>query len=336
MKYIKYSVLFLFIIFGATYICFYRTGYNKYYSLEIEDMNEIINGTKYHDLLFLGSSRSYYHINPKIIDSIAKTDSYNAGMTGANLLEMNMILQCYLKKHKAPKYVFLDLAWTSFDIDKRAINNPNIYYPFLDNEIIFNTLKQHNRVQLLKYLPFLQSTEADDLIRQEVCLGLLGQKKHANTDFYKGYFKNSIDTIKLPFKPLHSKYILPVSERGIGFLKQIINSCKEKNINLVIIYPPTYKIQDADLNPQFFHTIKKVCNDDHLPFLDYKNISLSNDHRLFRDELHLNEEGANLFSIFLAKDIKRYMAENLIKSTAFELSSESHHSQAKHKSSSIN
>lgn len=306
----KYLILLFFILALTLYISFFRIGYSNYYSIDQKMLAEKINGTEKHDVLFFGSSRTFYQINPKVVDSVMQMRSFNAGIAGANLMEMNMILQCYLKTHQRPKYIVMDIAWTSFDIESRPFFDPNIYYSFLNDETVYNALKPYKNVFLLKHLPFLQLTEADDLIRQQAFLGLLGEKKYTPDDYFKGHLQNTNDTLKLPFKASFSSFTNPVTEKGIGYLKQIITTCKENNIPLMIIYPPVYNYQDKDITPEFFPTINEICKTYNIRFLNYREISLSTDHRLFKDEMHLNQKGSNLFSAILAKDLLKTMQEN--------------------------
>jgi hypothetical protein len=268
-------------------------------------MNESINGTKYHDILFIGSSRTYYHVNPRIIDSIANVSSFNAGTDGAGLLEMNMMLQCYLKTHPAPKKLVLELSWQAFSIDGWGpIFNPNTYYPFLDNEIIYRTLKPYKPVFLLKYFPFFQLTQLDDFMREGAIVGYLGKKRHT-APIYKGYLQNTTDTLTMPFIRKYGNKNFRVTEKGKGYFNEIINMCRDKKIQLLVMYPPVYKCQDNDMAPDFFSTIEHTCRVNNLIFLNFRSLSLGNNHRLFRDEMHLNKIGANHFSQILAQAISK-------------------------------
>ena len=183
---IKYLLLFIASCWLALYLIFllYRNGYEKYNVVELKKMNETLNGSRYHDVLFVGSSRTFYHVNPRIIDSITGLSSFNAGTDGAGLLEMNMILQSYLKTHEPPKQLILELSWQAFSIDGWGpIFNPNTYYPFLDNEIVYSTLKPYKPVLLLKYIPFFQLTQVDDIMREGAIAGHFGKKKTSGLFF---------------------------------------------------------------------------------------------------------------------------------------------------------
>jgi hypothetical protein len=231
MRYLKYFILVLLVGVGLldlVYVLF-RRGYNQYNNFEQARLKTIFNGNEQHDALFIGSSRTYYHVNPRIIDSVMHLTSYNAGIDGANLLETNLILNAYLASHPAPKMVVADLSTPAFDIQEKSIFNPNIYYPFLNNKIVFNFLKPYKRVHMLRYLPFLQITECDDFLREGALEGLLGNRKPLAPN-YKGYLESGRDTIPLPFKITYLTTNYPVNQKGREILLEMINTCREKYI----------------------------------------------------------------------------------------------------------
>jgi hypothetical protein len=304
MKYVKLLIivpLACLLVLTVLY-SFYSKGYERYYSFEHGRMKEIIEGKNSYDILFIGSSRTYYHVNPRIVDSITKLSSFNAGSDAANLLEMNLFLQCYLQSHQAPKVVVADIAKSAFNIGKRKFWNPNVYYPFLDHRIVFDTLARYESVFLYKHLPFTRFTAADDMLKQNSFLGYLGYKSVEKSKTYKGYWEKSTDTIALPFKRVYPIEMDPIDQHGVDLLNQIINTCNKNNIKLVLTYAPIYKLKD-EKSPHFFPTIEKVSKQHHIPFWNYRENAIGNNHRLFREEYHLNKQGAEVYTTMLAKDL---------------------------------
>ena len=87
-------------------------------------LTEIFCNKTNYDVLFLGSSRTHLIINPAIIDSICKVNSYNAGMEGANLYEFDMVLKAYLENHPSPQWLVLTIDLHSFTtLRKRFISS---------------------------------------------------------------------------------------------------------------------------------------------------------------------------------------------------------------------
>jgi hypothetical protein len=314
MKYYKYLAAVLLVsgivLFGLYGL--YKVGYKRYYSFEHERLNELINGKKYHDVLFLGSSRSFFHVNPKVVDSVAGVSSFNGGIEGGNILETNLILKCYLASHQAPKVVVIDLSTPSLNINSapgfRPIFNPNRYYPFLDNPYVFEALKPYKHVYMLKYLPFSQITEADDVLKQAAVMGYMGKEStRPGSQVYNGYRQRSNDTLTLPFKKQHTTTNYGIEEQGVALFKETLEICKNKGIKVVVTFAPVYNANNQDLNPEFFPTVQKICAEYSVPFWSYKDNLLSRHHKLFFDEIHLNDAGTYIYSLMLGKDITNHL-----------------------------
>ncbi len=280
-------------------------GYKKYYSVEQSKLHEIIKGNKKFDILFIGSSRTLYHVNPKIIDSTLQCNSFNAGINGARLPEMNLVFKSYLVNHEAPQLVVADLSTTAFSLDQNAFFNPNIYYPWMESDIVFESIAPYKRAGLLKTLPFLQLTEWDDPMRQGAIAGLAG-KQDDIPEYYKGHQPSGDDTVQLPFRMRYFTTNWPVHENGIALLDEIIELCEQNHIRLIFTYAPVYQLKDEEVNEEFFPTVKKICDEHHIPFLSYRHLPMNDDHRIFRDEHHLNTIGADIYSRMLATDLKPF------------------------------
>src|SRR4051794_41117213 len=118
MRYVKYFLLVILLGVGVLDLIYvlFRHGYNVYNDFEQSRLKTIFSGKEDYDVLFIGSSRTYSHINPRVIDGVMHSNSYNAGVLGGNLFESSLILRGYLANHPAPKLLVLDLATASFEV----------------------------------------------------------------------------------------------------------------------------------------------------------------------------------------------------------------------------
>ena len=146
------------------------------------------------------------------------------------------------------------------------------------------------------------------MLRQGAVQGLMGAKKPL-APHYKGYLESGHDTIPLPFKITYLTTDYPVRKKGTDLFLEIVNLCREKNIKLIVTYSPIYKRHDEKMNPAFFPTLSTICDTTGTPFLNYRDIAISQSHRLFRDELHLNRVGADIYSRMLAYDLRRMLSD---------------------------
>lgn len=286
----------------------YQAGNRKYYSHEMSRLDALVNKDFHADILFIGSSRTHVHNNPKIVDSITHLSSYNFGVEGGNLIEMNLWLQVYLQNHAKPAMVVLDLPAFAFDTDRRKFFKDIIYFPYMNNSLIYSTLLKYKNIRLYKYLPFLELMEVDDYGKSNAVKGLMGKEDpFTNVYNYKGYIENGTDSIRFGIRAPHDTNAYKMSSLGKELLQTIIDSCRNKNIKLVLTYSPEYYDTDYSGMTAFFEYINSVAKKNQLAFWDYRNSPISQNNRFFLKPAHLNKFGAAAFSTELAHDILREM-----------------------------
>jgi len=286
-------------------------GLEKYNNHKTERLSELfLNNSKY-DVLFLGSSRTHTSIYPKIIDSICKVNSYNAGAEGANLFEFRLTLEAYLEHHPPPSYVVLTIDLNSFDVKRKFFNSPQ-YYPFVKNKKIKEALIDNGyHADIVKALPFFNITAYDDYSKGNALKGFVGKYEIPDGDLqYKGYLSNSdreLDSIRV------ENTIAQISGDGVASLQRIIEICKKNHTRLVFTYAPEYKFNlqsHTDDAGNVLHYIGDVAKRNNITYYRDDSLQLCSDQKLFANEGHLNRKGSFEYSTILAGKIKRLMNEN--------------------------
>lgn len=309
----KFKKRILLIILIATAILYllnkaYEAGNRKYYRHEMSRLDVLVDENFYTDILFIGSSRTHVHNNPKIIDSITHLSSYNFGVEGGSLIEMNLWLQVYLQKHRKPKLVVLDLPPFAFDTEKKKIFKHTIYFPYMNNDIIYGTLLAYKNVRLYKYLPFLQFIELDDYNKANAVKGLLGNiDPSTNVYNYNGYIENGTDSIRVGTRIPHDTNVYEIRSLGKKLFQTIIDTCRNQGIQLILTYSPEYFDTDYSKMVSFFSYINSVAQTNKLTFLDYRKSAICKNNTYFLNPGHLNKYGASVFSEALAHDILQQM-----------------------------
>lgn len=306
MKPIIITIIAVFLLLS---FCHYiaDTGLRRYHQHSYHRWQVVFSDTTYYDCLFIGSSRTHDHLNPRIFDSILHTNSYNAGIDGANLLEFTTIWEAYLEKHRPPKYLLLNMESTCFANHKRFLN-PLQYYPFLQNNSLRRALAQHNNplIAFFPYAPFLALTTYNDRTRTEIVKGWAGQNDLENSWEYKGYRGIDNDTMSDNFPPE-----IPINLNNIGesaqYLRQIAVQCRQNNTQLILVYHPTFEDyfrQHIAQNDQVLDTIYSIVRQYQLPYLRHDSLQQFQKRRYFSDRIHLNQTGAKLYSQYLAHSLQ--------------------------------
>ena len=109
---------------------------------EYHKLTAIFQKHNLYNAIFIGSSRAESHFNPQIIDSITHLNSFNIGIAGATMPIILGCLEAYLQNSKSPKYVIMNIDFQSFDRNKDTIYNFPRYFPYLDNDKLYNSLNK--------------------------------------------------------------------------------------------------------------------------------------------------------------------------------------------------
>ncbi len=97
-----------------------------------------------------------------------------------------------------------------------------------------------------------------------------------------------------------------MSDNGIAAVGDIVNICREKNIELVFTYAPEYKkfiIKGTETPERIFTVYDSIAVANNIPYLRHENLELSSDPKLFANNGHLNRVGADVYSEVLSKQL---------------------------------
>lgn len=294
---------------GLTVLAYRLTekGLGKYYIHRNPRLTEIfVNNTGY-DILFIGSSRTHTTIIPSIVDSCTGLSSYNAGAEGGGLLDFKMTFDGYLQKHPAPRLLVLTIDPTSFESSK-SVYNPVQYLAYVKkNSSIEKTLSASGfRTWLINYFPALNFVYMDDYSKNNAIAGLMGKTEMVDGEFQdKGFLSNSIKCVDMG-RYVDRITLSPEKER-IEMFQAIADTCRNRNIKLVITYAPEYKSHFRDLVSNFTvftEVVYEKVKKNGLLFFRDDSLDMNTDSCLFRDVRHVNTPGAMVYSRIMAQRIK--------------------------------
>lgn len=124
------------------------------------------------------------------------------------------------------------------------------------------------------------------------------------------------DTLKMKeelINETHSAHLINLGKNftlNLKGFKQLAQLCNEKNIRLHVIFPPVTRsvpnwqnfYYPAQNYTMVMNTIKTELKNDNIPYIDYLD-SVPSTTRYFKDEYHLNKNGANMFTKMLVTHI---------------------------------
>lgn len=290
-------------IISTLFFYFINNGLKKNHSDIYGKMNELVLGHEPFDVAFIGSSRVNLTVNPEVIDSVAKVNSFNFGFDGANIVDFEMHVRAYLKSHPKPKLFVLNIDPKMLNVETE-IKVPSKYLPYIDHPEIYDSLKNYSRWPFVaKYLPFVATSfYTDAIVNQSVQGYIAPDRKMLN--YYKGFS---------PLTRVWSKGDLSAADllavvhtpKGFSLFRSFLAMIRKEGIPLYLMYSPQYFFPEYDgMHRKYMDELNKVAFEYGYEITDYSALALCHDKKYFFDATHLNIEGANLFSKKLAEDIR--------------------------------
>lgn len=288
-KYIGHIVLFFAIVlaidFGFGKACDYLNAHAK--GGTTKQMYDLCMKDQY-DILIMGSSRAHHHYVPQIIEDSLGMSCYNAGVDGNGIILMTGIYRMITQRYQ-PKLIIYDIE-QAFDLfEYKADNNCTRYLaaqkPFynqlgigqifkdVSKEEYYKTysgLCRYNSISIPLFIDYLSFRPMD-----AKGYGPMSGKMEKEPEKKEANENPVIDSLKLQYMS--------------GFIKDV----SEKGIPLMIVVSPKYGAVES----QSFEPIKKICCTYHVPFVDYYADQVFMTHKeWFKEPMHLNDEGAHIFT----------------------------------------
>lgn len=251
-----------------------------------------------HDVLILGSSRAHHHYDAPFLRDTLGVDVYNAGFDGNGVVLADGVLEMVLNRYK-PQLVLFDVE-PDFDVNvyekdnhhTRYIKNLKPYYREGGvSEIIKDvSMDEWRKVQsgLIRYNTEILGMAVDNLIDRGMDrrgFQSLSGKMEKDPE-PKAPKKEELD----PFK--------------LAYVEKLIVLCQSNDVPLVLVGSPKYGKTDSEaLRP-----VKDIANKYEVPFLDYyADPSFMAHKEWFKEPMHLNSEGARVFSKMIAQEISELL-----------------------------
>jgi hypothetical protein len=254
------------------------------------------------DILLMGSSRCWAHLNPRFFEEAFKMKTVNIGVDGHTEIAMNTLrLKDYLSRNRAPKYILLNVD--PFIAAGEENNNVNLVhkdayarYSFLpkSKDLPIVDFFKFNAAE--KYIP-LYAIFKYKLLTD--CLTL----NHASNYVKYGYevHEEAWDTIAKPVTGIMKSSFFPkkdaslISNAMAGF-KQF---CGQKNIKLICIETPIYKSAYDD---DAFSRIRSIITKLGIPYVNTNNEAFRNHIEYFYNSNHMNKKGVLEMNNYLKTD----------------------------------
>lgn len=238
------------------------------------------------DILILGSSRAKHHYDSKLIEEITGLNTYNTGRDGNYIFYQTAVLKSTLMRH-SPKQIILDFTG-SFRNLQEDYDRLSTLLPYYSTHEELRDIIQH-KSPFVKYKLLSQIFPYNSLLTT-IIAGNIGL---GNSDNYKGYepltgeWTGELETIE-------TKKHYRIDENKYQVFEELIKLSKNHDIPLLVVYSPVFYKYDIDYS---IEVCREICEKHNIKFIDFsKNPEFLENQALFKDQTHLNETGAEIFT----------------------------------------
>lgn len=264
-------------------------------------VNYLLKKKKNIDFLVMGSSRARCQVNPALMKDIYDANGYNAGNSGVGgTIYNNLLLNLLIDKGIVPKLLIFETdPYPYFTTNDENIN-PEIssMYPFMTESDRLKKLIEKNTSYAEKVKLQMHVYRYNGKILRIINHYLKRNTVEDNYGFEAVIGKIDTTTFTIKNNVNDEQHFSRIKMQA---MKDIIQTCKENNIRLVVLFPPSFR------NTWF----SKACTDSIIHFLQNESIrdiydlsdirktpSLQSD-TLWKNATHLNDKGASILSSIL-------------------------------------
>lgn len=268
------------------------------------------------EILILGSSRARHHYAPKVMSKALGKTVYNAGINGQGLLYAFLLFDLKVIKGTVPSHVILNIDPGSF-LGKGTQTRSKIFAHFMDDsKLVYQTMQTLSPFSSLKYLSKTYRYNG-------MLLPILKNLFINQPNDFNGFL-----ALEGPLQPKHIDHIIKAGPGNVAknievfdativkLFHRFLQQCNTLNIDVILVNSPRYNpfISDQDVIEQYMFwqrsiaKLLKHAKDAHFLTVNtftYPNLFL--DASLFKDQSHMNKNGAILFSKILSRELKKIM-----------------------------
>ena len=259
-------------------------------------------------IVIVGSSRAAHHYVTELIEDSLKTPAYNVGIDGCffsyNCCVINSILDRY-----TPKLIIWE---NGNEYLYEGIPDPleSLYPYYTQNEWVLRTIQEEK--------PWTE------YVRLNSCLYRYNSKIHRILIRYMSRHSFVDGTIKgyepSPKKQLKKQLELEketlestsLSETKIERFRYTLERAQKMGVRIVVVDSPKYKLRTYEnLSAS---KMQEICERYRALYLDNSQIAFFLDHpELFNDAVHLNDDGAKIYTSLFLDNIKHFMSDSITK-----------------------
>jgi hypothetical protein len=268
------------------------------YSTKDNKLNYAAYNNDNAELLILGSSRASHHYVPSILTDSLGMSCANLGVDGQGIL-YHYALFHMLVQHNSPRIIIYEFGGFDWEDEGDATYATNEHLaPLYGRSDSIDTLINRVGLNYARVLQVLNTYKYNGRVHNV----LINTHHMANRNGYSPLYGERNVTESNDPNNENGIEQTPIHPDKIDYLKRFIRECQERDILLVFAMSPTMGTISAT-GPKI---LSEICGDQ-IPILDFRQ--QFNQNELFKDDTHMNDTGARVYTSQIAIELKRIISK---------------------------
>lgn len=250
------------------------------------------------DMILLGTSRCNFHYVPSILEDSIDMSVYNGGIDASNCIYAHYFVLNQILLHHTPKMICLELMTNDYARQPNSFETTSFFAPYIGRseraDSVFRDAGTYWSYQFSHL--YRHNAKAVSNIG-----GLLVNKQQESQ---AGYIP--LPQPAFPPKSLNRADKPEATDQlKVQYLRKFVALCQSRHIRLAFMVSPAYSKADANL----YAVLKDVAKEHGIPFFDYHTQGLFLNHPdYFKDNEHLWDKSARLYTSIFAHDLRQHLA----------------------------
>lgn len=249
------------------------------------------------DIIILGSSRASHHYVPSIFTDSLGMSCYNAGSEGMCIYYHYAMLAAMVERGHCPRVVIYDVMnldaklhpGPTFTLDAALdrLAPHNGQFACIDSLFELKGWKENLKLQSKAY-------RYNSKLVQSIKCNFIPSPEDHGYEAIKGHLKE-----KMQFQ--HENYDnCTIDSLKLEYMRKMVRLAKQNNVRTFFVLSPYF----VDNPSRAYEASREVARENGVEVIDCYNEPAMMKQELFRDLMHLNDEGAHVWSSYLAHLLK--------------------------------
>lgn len=259
----------------------------------------VLNESK-DDIIILGSSRASHHYVSSILSDSLGMSCYNAGSEGMCIYYNYAMFAAMIERGHCPKVVIYDVM----DLDAMKYPGPTFTldaalgrlaphygeYKCIDSLFDLKDWKEKLKLQSLTY-------RYNSKLVQSIKCNFIPSPEDKGYEVVVGRLPDNMDFKKAEYNDCE------LDSQKLHYMQKMVDLAKSHQINIYFVFSPSFK----DDPSKAYDAAKEIAHRNQIEIIDCYNEPALMKRELFRDLMHLNDDGAHVWTAYFAHILKDKM-----------------------------